>query len=62
MFNKFEYCQAELGGGESTDFPATKRVEDSSVEDQDTSLREASGASKTLGHNLVEVHGNENYE
>ena len=53
--------EAELGGGESTDSQATDRVEDSSVELQDTSLREASGASKTLGHNLVKVHGNENY-
>jgi hypothetical protein len=36
-------------------------VEDSSVEDQDTSLREASGACKTLTDNLVEVHEKENY-
>jgi hypothetical protein len=60
-FHKFEYCQAELGGGESTDFSATKRVEDSSVEDQDISLREASGASKTLSDDLVEVHEKGNY-
>jgi hypothetical protein len=36
-------------------------VEDSSLEDQDTSLREASGASKTLTEDLVEVHENVNY-
>ena len=35
-------------------------MEDSSVEDQDTSLREASGASKTLTDDLVEVHEKEN--
>jgi hypothetical protein len=58
--NEIKYCQVKLGGGKSTDSQATERVEDSSVEDQDTSLREASGASKTFGHNLVEVHGNEN--
>ena len=53
--------EAELGGGESTDIQATERVKDSSVELQDTSLREASGAGKTLGHNFVEVHGYENH-
>ena len=31
-------------------------MEDSSLEDQDISLREASGASKTLNDDLVEVH------
>ena len=36
-------------------------MEDSSVEDQDTSLREASGASKTLNDDLVEVHEKGNY-
>ena len=53
--------EAELGGDELTDSQATERVEDSSVELQDTSLRKASGDSKTLGHTLVEVHEHENY-
>ena len=53
--------EAELGGDELTDSQATERVEDISVEDQDTSLREASGASKTLNDDLVEVHEKGNY-
>ena len=53
---RFEYFQAKLGGLESTDSKATMRVEDSSVETEDTSLREAAGASKTLSDVLVEVH------
>ena len=36
-------------------------MEDSSVEDQDKSLREASGASKTLTDDSVEVHEKGNY-
>ena len=36
-------------------------MEDSSVEDQETTLREATGASKTLTDDLVEVHGQGNY-
>ena len=58
---KLEYCQAEVEGGESKDSLATKRVDDSSEEGQDTSLREASGARKTLSDNLVEVHEKGNY-
>ena len=49
--NEIEYCQAELGGDESTDSLATKRVEV-----LDTSFREGAGASNTLGGDLVEVH------
>ena len=36
-------------------------MEDSSVENQDTSLREASGTSKTLSDDLVEGHEKGNY-
>ena len=36
-------------------------MEDTSVEDQDISLREASGASRTLTDDLVEVHEKGNY-
>ena len=36
-------------------------MEDNLVEDKDTSLREASGASKTLNDDLVEVHEKGNY-
>ena len=53
---EIEYCQAELGGVESTDSLANKRVEDSSVEVPDTSFREGAGASNTLGGDLVEVY------
>ena len=59
--NEIECCQAERGGGESTDALATNRVDDCSVTVEETSLKEAVGASKTVGVNLEEVHEKGNY-
>ena len=59
--NEFEYCQAELGGLESSNSLATKRLEYSSIELIDTSFREAAGVIKTFGGDLVEVHEERKY-